>query len=112
SVINRHPTWTPAAYLAVFVTFSVGSLVSTVASGQKVSGLLVILTFLVTAVLVVATSSFAAVTSMNVDIMRRLSQRVSSASAATTGRQRQLAIVARQAAQILHGQVQTRLIAP
>lgn len=111
SVINRHPTWTPAAYLAVFVTFSVGSLVSTVASGQKVSGLLVILTFLVTAVLVVATSSFAAVTSINVDILRQLSQRVSSASAAATGRQRQLAIVARQAAQILHGQVQTRLIA-
>jgi len=89
----------------------VGGMVTTATSGGEVTVIGSVFNLAVTAIILIATSAFGAVYRANTEMLGSLASRVSQESIANLSRQRELSAIARQAASVLHGQVQTRLIA-
>lgn len=111
---NRLMLARPRRHAAIFIgtiaLISVGGMVTTAASGGEVTVIGSIFNLAVTAIILIATSAFGAVYRANAEMLGSLASRVSREMLANVRRQRELSAVARQAASVLHGQVQTRLI--
>ena len=109
--MQAQPRWHAAIYGATILLISVGGMVTTTVSGGEVTVIGSIFNLAVTAIILIATSAFGAVYRANTEMLGSLASRVDRESVANLTRQRELSAIARQAASVLHGQVQTRLIA-
>ncbi|MFM8773437.1 MAG: ATP-binding protein [Actinomycetota bacterium] len=110
-VMRAWPRRHAVIFIATIVLISAGGMVTTAASGGEVTVIGSIFNLAVTAIILIATSAFGAVYRANTEMLGSLASRVSQESIANLSRQRELSAIARQAASVLHGQVQTRLIA-
>lgn len=98
-------------HFLVLVLLSAGGVFATYVTGTRMSLAQICLTVLVNAFFLSATSLFGAVRSANLEFLGQIASRNKNAFLAAIAQQRQMNLIARQVSQILHGQVQTRLIA-
>jgi hypothetical protein len=110
-LMRARPRWHAAIFVGTMVLITAGGAISTAASGGEVSLPSLVFNFAITAILLIATAAFGAVYRANSQMITSLATRVDREAIENMARQRELATIARQAASILHGQVQTRLVA-
>ena len=111
AVMRRWPAAHGAIFIGSILFITAGSVISATRAQGSLSWSQVLLSLLATSVVIIGTSTLAAISHVNAQSLLVLSSRVSAGEVSARRRQRQLAVIARQAAQILHGQFQTRLIA-
>lgn len=115
AAIRRRPRHHRRIFVAALVTLQVGGLAGLAIESSRAdapypwfSALMYVVT---TAVVVLGTSAFGAVQRANVDVLAAFALEVDAERVSAMARGRELARIAREASRILHGQVQTRLVA-
>lgn len=111
ALMGTFPRQHAAIFVGTMVLITLGGAATTAASGGEVSLMATVFNFGITAILLISTSAFGAVYRANSQMITALTTRVDREAIDNVVRQRELATIARQAASILHGQVQSRLVA-
>lgn len=110
-LMRRAPQLHMPIYVGTIVLITLGGVASTTTTGGSITVPGMLFNLVITAILLIATSAFGAVYRANSRMISALAERVDQEAIDNLARQRELATIARQAASILHGQVQTRLMA-
>lgn len=114
-LIRAYPQRHQAIFLGTLAVFALGGIatmyVESAITGMAIEPGAVVVSLIATLVIVLGTSAFGAVQRANVDLLRAFASEVDAERVAALARSRELARIARLASRILHGQVQTRLVA-
>lgn len=114
-LMRAYPQRHQSIFLGTLTVFAGGGIASmcveAAGTGRSVEVGSIVVSLIATLVIVLGTSAFGAVHRANVDLLQAFASEIDAERVAALARSRELARIARLASRVLHGQVQTRLVA-